>query len=97
MLMEFAKENILVNAVAPGAVWTLSWEKEAARRAQTEGRPVEETALKMRKREAESIPLGRMGTPEDVASLVLFLSSARSGWITGSCFTVDGGSVKAVF
>jgi 3-oxoacyl-[acyl-carrier protein] reductase len=95
--MEFAKENILVNAVAPGAVWTPSWEKEAAHRAKTEKRPMEETARKMRKGVAESIPLGRMGTPEEVASLVVFLASARSEWITGSCFTVDGGSVKAVF
>ena len=40
-----------------------------------------------------SIPLGRLGKPEDVASLVCFLSSDEASYITGQTFNVDGGMV----
>jgi len=39
------------------------------------------------------IPAGRIGEPDDVCSLVALLVSDRAAWITGSCFTVDGGIV----
>lgn len=39
------------------------------------------------------IPLGRMGAPEDVANVALFLASSLSDYITGQVFTVDGGMV----
>src|SRR5437867_2437562 len=38
-----------------------------------------------------SIPWGRLGTPEEVAHAVVFLASARASWITGACLSVDGG------
>jgi NAD(P)-dependent dehydrogenase (short-subunit alcohol dehydrogenase family) len=41
------------------------------------------------------IPAGRMGEPGDVAGLVALLVSERGSWITGSCFTVDGGIVRS--
>jgi 3-oxoacyl-[acyl-carrier protein] reductase len=40
-----------------------------------------------------SIPLGRLGTPNDVANLVCFLASDEAGYITGQTFNVDGGMV----
>jgi NAD(P)-dependent dehydrogenase (short-subunit alcohol dehydrogenase family) len=40
------------------------------------------------------IALWRMGTPEEVAALVLFLASDRVSWITGSDYVVDGGALK---
>jgi NAD(P)-dependent dehydrogenase (short-subunit alcohol dehydrogenase family) len=45
----------------------------------------------MRASSAETLLLKRMGVPEDVTGLVLFLASDFSGWITASNFTVDGG------
>ena len=39
----------------------------------------------------EAIPLGRMGSVEDVTSAVLFLSSSHAEYITGACLTIDGG------
>jgi NAD(P)-dependent dehydrogenase (short-subunit alcohol dehydrogenase family) len=36
-------------------------------------------------------PIGRVGSPEEVADLILFLASDRAGWITGGSFSIDGG------
>jgi 3-oxoacyl-[acyl-carrier protein] reductase len=41
----------------------------------------------------KTIPMGRFGTPKDVATLALFLASDESGYITGQTITVDGGMV----
>jgi 3-oxoacyl-[acyl-carrier protein] reductase len=45
----------------------------------------------VRERFSSKVPLGRIGEPTDVASLVLFLASEESSWITGSAVTIDGG------
>jgi 3-oxoacyl-[acyl-carrier protein] reductase len=41
------------------------------------------------------LPLGRFGTPEEVAEVVAFIASARARWITGACIPVDGGQGRA--
>jgi 3-oxoacyl-[acyl-carrier protein] reductase len=45
---------------------------------------------------ADSIPMGRMGEPEELAALVAFLASDRAGYITGTTIQVDGGDVRSV-
>lgn len=75
---ELASRGIRCNAIAPGFITT------------------DMTAeLDERQREAlqERIPLGRLGTPEDVASTVRFLAGPSAGYITGQTLTVDGGMV----
>jgi 3-oxoacyl-[acyl-carrier protein] reductase len=75
---EFASRNITVNAVAPGFIPT----------ALTQDLPAElkEAILK-------ATPLGRMGTPEEIAYAVAFLASDEASYITGQVLAVDGGMV----
>jgi 3-oxoacyl-[acyl-carrier protein] reductase len=75
---ELASRNITVNAVAPGFITT----------DMTAGLSDE-----IKKTIQSQIPLGKTGTPEDVASAVAFLASAEAGYITGQVVCVDGGMV----
>ncbi len=75
---ELASRNINVNAIAPGYIQT----------EMTEALPEE-----VRSRMLANIPLGRPGTPSDVASVALFLASEYSSYITGQVIVVDGGMV----
>ena len=78
-----APRGIRVNAVAPGSIEFPggSWER----------RRVEMPELY--NSTLASIPFGRMGTPEEVADLVVFLASRRASWITGQSIVVDGGQL----
>jgi NAD(P)-dependent dehydrogenase (short-subunit alcohol dehydrogenase family) len=86
-----AEEHILVNSVSPGPVWSRSWENEAHEIVQQSGRPLHEVEEEIKSGTAQSVPLKRMGMPEDVTGLVLFLASDHASWITATNFTVDGG------
>lgn len=77
---EMASRTITVNAVAPGYIET---ELTAGL-----GDQVRAAIL-------EAIPLGRLGTPQDVANLVCFLASDAAAYITGQTLTVDGGMVMS--
>lgn len=88
-----APDGILVNAVSPGATATERWDQLLAQQARAQGRPVESLREEVMRRQ----PLGRIGRPEDVADLVVFLASERAGFITGASITVDGGASRGVY
>jgi 3-oxoacyl-[acyl-carrier protein] reductase len=73
---EFASRNILVNAIAPGFVRT---------------RMTDALNEEQKKKLLELIPLGRLGEPEDIARVALFLCSEESSYITGHIVSVNGG------
>ncbi len=88
-----APDQILVTAVSPGATATERWDGLVAQRAQAQGKAPE--ALRAELDRAQ--PLGRIGRPEDVADLVVFLASERAGFLTGVAITVDGGASRGVY
>ncbi|MDD3087877.1 MAG: 3-oxoacyl-[acyl-carrier-protein] reductase [Candidatus Omnitrophica bacterium] len=77
---ELASRNINANSVAPGFIQTDMTAKLP-----------EEVKRKM----MEAIPMAKLGTPEDVANVCLFLASDESSYVTGQTITVDGGMVMA--
>ena len=84
MAIDHGKHNIRVNCVCPGDVETPMLQGECAQLGQD---------LTAFMREAANRPLGRVGTPDDVANAVLFLASPMSSWITGAALVVDGGGL----
>lgn len=77
LAIEYARFNILANAIAPGFI-----ETELTKR--------NNSSLELAKI-VERIPLEKLGTPNDIASLVEFLGSERNQYITGQVINVDGG------
>jgi 3-oxoacyl-[acyl-carrier protein] reductase len=75
---ELASRGIRANAVAPGFIQTQMTEK---------------LPEDIRKKMQEAIPVGRLGVPEDVANVVLFLASDESSYVTGQVLSVCGGMV----
>ncbi|BBA95248.1 putative short chain dehydrogenase [Actinacidiphila reveromycinica] len=80
---ELRGRGIRVNTISPGPITTPGLNGLA---------PDEEQAAQLRETLAAGVPLGRMGRPEEVASLALFLATAESSFITGTEMYVDGGA-----
>jgi len=74
--LEYASDNIRVNAVCPGYIETKMTEDTMRRRG--------EQLMAM-------VPFHRMGKPEEIAEMVVWLSSDRASYVSGACYNVDGG------
>jgi NAD(P)-dependent dehydrogenase (short-subunit alcohol dehydrogenase family) len=74
--LEYAKDGIRVNAVCPGYIET---------------KMTEDTMRRRGDELMQRVPFGRMGKPEEIAEMVVFLSSDRSSYVSGGCYNVDGG------
>ena len=91
----YAAQGVLVNAVAPGPVESPLWIAEgglADQAAAAQGRSREEALESARAK----IPIGRMGTVEEIAAVIAFLCSERASDVAGAAWSVDGGSVPTI-
>lgn len=87
---EYGNHNILVNVVCPGPTLTDRMKELISKTVQDTGKSYEE----VEKTWIDPIPLGRLGKPEELANLVVFLASEKASYITGTVIQVDGGFVK---
>lgn len=83
MYKMYIRKGITFNSIAPGAVMVDSWNS------QQEADPEGFQAF------TESLPLGRLGTPQEVANVVVFLCSDLASYVNGSCISVDGGESRS--
>lgn len=88
LAIELAPYGINVNAVCPGDVQTAMLDKEVQLLAKLRNTPPD----KVKEKKISSIPLGRLGKPEEIAELVLFLASPASDYITGEAISIAGGA-----
>ena len=89
---ELSPDNILVNCVAPGYTATDRVVELSQAVAEREG-----TSLEVVQRRTEAtIPMGRLGRPEEFGAAVAFLASARASYITGVTLQVDGGFIRSL-
>src|SRR5215510_12871144 len=89
---EVGRDGVLINNVCPGSIMTERMLSNVTSRAKELGIAVDD-AIAQR---AMETAVGRVGKPEELASLVAFLASSRSSYITGTTMLVDGGLVRSV-
>ncbi|MEX1143047.1 MAG: SDR family oxidoreductase [Thermoleophilaceae bacterium] len=91
----FAARGVLVNAIAPGVVGTPLWTEEggmADQVAAAEGTDREQVLAAL----DAKVPIGRIGTEEEIAAVIAFLCSERASNVAGAAWSVDGGSVPTI-
>jgi 3-oxoacyl-[acyl-carrier protein] reductase len=89
---EVAKDGITANVVVPGRIATDRIKFLDQAKAKREGRSVDDVMAE----NAASIPIGRLGKPEEYGAMVAFLASEPAAYITGSIYRVDGGMIPSI-
>lgn len=87
MAVELAPQGVLVNAICPGIIETAMKHRERVEGAELRGL----SAADIEAEDSSQVPLGRTGTPEDVAGVALFLASDLASYMTGQGINVTGG------
>jgi 3-oxoacyl-[acyl-carrier protein] reductase len=85
---KYGRDGILTNCVHPGLIHTPMWERAATELAAT----MDSTMEQVMQRNGKGVPVGRYGTPDEVANMITFLCSDAASYCNGSVFNVDGGS-----
>jgi NAD(P)-dependent dehydrogenase (short-subunit alcohol dehydrogenase family) len=89
--------SIRINAVAPGPIWTPLWTRPGGfADAMGAGQDLPAREAVEKQIGADQLPLARLGAPEEVANVIVFLASDLASYVTGSVWGVDGGSVRSL-
>jgi 3-oxoacyl-[acyl-carrier protein] reductase len=86
--IELAPLKIRVNSIAPAPIWTERTERMQQAKSKATGKPLEQIVKEL----TASVPLGRLGHPDDIAYAACFLCSDRAGFISGAAVAIDGAS-----
>jgi 3-oxoacyl-[acyl-carrier protein] reductase len=90
--LELAKDRITINTICPGLIDTPRLSTVFTKRAEQENRDPHAVLEEV----MQSVPIGRLGTPEDIAALVALLVSPLGSFITGTTIQVDGGARQSL-
>jgi 3-oxoacyl-[acyl-carrier protein] reductase len=90
---EVGNRNITVNNIAPGYTLTNRIYELAVNRGKISGKSHEEILTDM----VRDVPMNRLGSPDEIAAMVVFLASQRASYITGTTIPIDGGLTKSLF
>ncbi len=90
---DVGRYNITVNNVAPGFTLTSRLEELALVKEKSTGVPYKEVLAEM----GNSVPMKRIGTADEIVSMVVYLASEQAGFVTGTTIQVDGGSIKSTY
>jgi NAD(P)-dependent dehydrogenase (short-subunit alcohol dehydrogenase family) len=91
LALELAPYKINVNAICPGYTITNIRDEWCKEQSQSLGITIDEVRARCYEEWSANVPLGRMGTTDDVANLVLFLVSSQSAYMTGQAINITGG------
>jgi 3-oxoacyl-[acyl-carrier protein] reductase len=90
---QVAAEGVTANVVCPGYMGTERLTELMTVRAERAGRSVEAVTAEL----VESVPMRRIGAPDELAAAVAFLASEPARYITGAVLQVDGGSTRSIY
>ena len=87
---KYGRDGVLINSVLPGLIHTAMWERAAGEIAEASNSTAEQVITN----NGKNVPVGRYGSSEEVAALVIFLCSEAASYINGTAIEVDGGQAS---
>jgi 3-oxoacyl-[acyl-carrier protein] reductase len=92
----YAKSGVLVNAICPGPVESEMWMDAGGLLDQSQQMSGEESREEALRAAGSKRPIGRLATPTEIASAIVFLCSERASYVSGGAWSVDGGTVQVI-